>query len=149
MLFLFVGGVLNDDSMTELVNDTKYVGVDKKYLKLLKTIKCKTDCQIVLCGSWRFSKECKKYLSEKMKKYSLRYVSETPIVDTAEEIDIAKEIDQWFKNNNDITIESYVILSQIRYEEFSKYDMDDHVVVTTNGLTNGQVEKAIEILNGE
>lgn len=160
IIFLDVDGVLNNKDTKERIPDTSYTGINNSKVKLLKQIVEATDAQIVLSSTWRLKKtrwgeeipeEHRNYLKKKLSKYGLRYISSTPDIDP---IRRGKEIDQWIKNNNDITIDGWVVLDDEIWKDFKNYNILPHLVLTKDyiykdgGLSEEDVKHAIRILNG-
>ena len=163
VVFLDVDGVLNDDYTNELIPNSIFIGIDNKYVKNLKKIIDATDAQIVLSSTWRIhqvknnqnlneSVDCLKYLKKKLDKYGLHYVSTTPHINHYKR---GTEIKQWIEQNNDITIDGWVILDDQFFFDFDE-EMIKHLVQTEHmknfgysyGLNDDDVKKAIQILNG-
>lgn len=165
ILFLGVDGVLNSNETKELIPDTNFTGIDNKYVKRLKKIVDATDAQIVLCSTWRLEKShgwdhdltgSRKYLQKKLDKCGLRYVSQTPDL-SKNGIMRGHEIQKWLDNNNDITIDSWIVLDDECFSDYEECKIMEHLIRTVqkdtfgkyiNGLSEENVEEAIKLLNG-
>lgn len=160
IVFLDIDGTLNNIGTEERIPDTSYTGISNSKVKLLKRIVESTDAQIVLTSTWRLKKTRwgeeipeghRNYLKKKLSKYGLRYISSTPDIDL---MCRGKEINQWIEDNNDISIDGWVVLDDERWADFSEYDILPHFILTKGydyddgGLSEENVEHAIRILNG-
>lgn len=160
IVFLDIDGTLNNIETEERVPNTAYTGISNSKVKLLKKIVEATDAQIVLSSTWRLQrtrwggeipKEHKEYLKKKLAKQGLRYISSTPDIHPSRR---GEEIYKWLEDNNDITIDGWVVLDDERWADFSEYDILPHFILTKGynyndgGLSEEDVKHAIRILNG-
>lgn len=159
IIFLDVDGVLNniftgyDD---QCLTPTGFRGIEDIFVERLKKIIDKTDAIIVLTSDWKEQWEPRQddcmpdglYLIEKLAKQGL--VIKTKTSDHSRgraKIGRGQGIHDYLDKNK--TVEEWVVLDDNWF-----YDFDDeiqrHFVHTdeTNGLTDYDVECAIEILNG-
>ena len=154
IIFLDIDGVLNSIRTRETFEDFVFVDDDK--ILLLKDIIAKTDAKIVLSSSWRNGWQFKdknprcanedvrlfEALQRKLKEFDIELMSYTDNFWHR-----GKEIDTWLKNWNGENIESFVILDDMQKEEFEPNTT--HLVQTdiSKGLTQQNVDEAIEKLN--
>ena len=150
IIFLDCDGVINNSETTEMM-PSGYLGADNKCLKSLKKIVDATSAIIVLSSDWRIDCEATKYLSKKLKKYGMRFVSTTPVAQSRS--DRGWEINEWFIRNEDITPISWIVLDDEKFIDFEQYGILEHFIKTdehNGGLNNKEIiEKAIELLNKE
>lgn len=144
-IFLDVDGVLNNNR-TVAKSPEGYVGISSGLVKRLARIVKATGAQLVLSSTWKTSNpEDFKYLSRKLMQSGLYLVGKTK----------EPENRAWRRGlgiKNYITeheCDTYVILDDELYD-FEEEKMLDHTVLTDarNGLTEDDVKKAIDILNG-
>lgn len=154
VIFLDIDGVLNGRYTEETFGGYVFVSDDK--ILLLKEIVDSTDAKIVLSSTWRrgwFLKD--RYpsysgeevwlfeaLQEKLGEHGIE------LMDYTEEFGSrGDEIGKWLKNHTGEPIESYVILDDMDEDELRPHT---NRLIQTNaaeGLTEGDVEDAIELLN--
>ena len=155
VIFLDIDGVLNCKNTADCCEG--YIGVDNKKVELLKRVVDETGALIVLSSSWRLgvtntglgTEGLMDYLKEKLAKYGLEIYSMTPQIGGFHG-SRGKEIDIWLNSRDNI--ESWVVLDDEYFDDFSVYGIDSHLVNTDfygDGLTKEDVEQAIYILNGE
>lgn len=162
IIFLDVDGVLNNAYSKASVTDefgTTYVGAATAKIKKLKKIVKATDAILVLSSDWRFYSAHMTYLSNKLRKNGMRIMSTTPDISRSKR---GAEIRKWFRSNNDLNVEQWIVLDDEIFSDF--YDFTpgdplgrimDHLVKTKDfydtggGLQDMDVEKAIKMLNGE
>lgn len=150
VIFCDCDGVLNN--IATKARCGKYVGIDGALVKRLKKIVDATDAAIILSSDWRFPEaddevDCMKYLRNKLGKQHLRPVGMTPDIKRDQR---GHEIKKWLENNDDI-VEQWVVLDDEFFEDFEECGIIPHLVKTIgdNGLQEEDVERAINILNGE
>ena len=155
IIFLDIDGVLN--CKTSRSRCGKYVGIDKDKLLRLKKIVDSTSAVIILISSWkrnwqeRTQDKCKQdelanYLDAKFKDVGLVICDKT----------LDSLAGFYFSRGEGILeymickdVESYVILDDIQFD-YDGCGLTDCYVKTNSeiGLTDDEVQKAIEILNG-
>ena len=142
VLFLDVDGVLNS-RYTRATAPSGCVGVGSRYIKRVKEIVDATDAKVVLTSDWRLARDDDyAYLTQTLYKGDIYLYSQTPNLRWQWR---GREIGEWLKEHD---VDSYVILDDIFFDDFES--MEQHLVLTDpdKGLTNQDVKKAIEILNG-
>jgi hypothetical protein len=163
-IFLDVDGVLNNDNTTTYTEANYFVFVDDYLVERVKNIIDETDAIVVLSSDWRdgfeneFIKPELDELIHKLKEYEIELYGYTPILTfdnmTDDEMDKYEcfnciprgvEIQKYLDEHPEI--EEFVILDDRR-------DMKPNMahLVNTNyhfGLTEQDVEKAIDVLNGK
>lgn len=138
VIFLDVDGVLNFSGSEEKVLEEK--------ITLLKKIVDETQAQIVLSSDWRIWWDKKDgdflELESKLKEDGLALLDKTP---DSKHGYRGAEIYQWIQEWTGENIESFVILDD---RDDMKLYMDELVQTSLGtGLTIGDMEKAIRILN--
>lgn len=152
VIFLDIDGVLNNHRTVCRTPDG-FVGISSNLTTRLREIVKATDAKIVLTSTW---KECwnKKYtLCKEDGKYLVRKLHHKglEIIDKTEDAEgyfyRGEGILSYIKENN---IEKFVVLDDFEFD-FKKCELLDHLVLTDpiEGLTDEDVEKAIDILKGE
>lgn len=154
VIFLDIDGVLNYKNFKKVV--CGFIFVDDEKVKLLKKIIDRTEAKIVLSSSWRMDRfyESKREkprdynlyqrLVKKLKEYDLTIYSHTPILTGGYR---GKEICQWIQDWQGELIESFVILD----DDNDMKPYMDRLIQTSweTGLTQENVERAVEMLNGK
>ena len=154
VIFLDIDGVLNYKNFKKVV--CGFIFVDDEKVKLLKKIIDRTEAKIVLSSSWRMDRfyESKREkprdynlyqrLVKKLKEYDLTIYSHTPILTGGYR---GKEICQWIQDWQGELIESFVILD----DDNDMKPYMDRLIQTSweTGLTQEEVERAVEMLNGK
>jgi hypothetical protein len=140
-----VDGVLNNHKTTQrfYCRGCKFISVDPELLDLLKKILDATDANIVISSTWRLDEESMTHLEKMMgKKMSSKIIGQTPSLHFRKD-----EINKWFENNKNLTIESFIVLDDLGDQGLE--DFGDNFVQTNayDGLTEELVDKCIEILN--
>lgn len=153
VIFLDIDGVLN--CKTSKSKCGKFTGIDSDKVKRLENIVKATDAVIVLSSTWKlgFNKDheelqdAAKYLRSKLNKYKIRILSSTPDIKWNHR---GEEINKWLEINDDVYIESFLVLDDEEFD-YDKYpDIKNNLLLTQyeTGLTDEDVDKAIMILNG-
>lgn len=154
-------GVLNADLTTIEKTKNGFTFVEDRLVEKLRKIIDETGAQIILSSDWRFDAPNGSdfiQLLNKLADFGLQIEGMTG--------DYAwrgrgEEITEWLFRNTELTIDecimdevplkgfNYVILDDLPSSEF--YQHSKHLVHTNclNGLTDEDVEKAIQILNSE
>ena len=143
LIFLDFDGVI-------VTTRTKYMHFDRECVDLLKEIVDATDAFIVISSSWKIGNSFRT-LKAMFEPFGLfqRVIDTTPNI--KDDWGRGKEIDQWITEMtnqwNRLELESFIILDD-------DSDMEPHMdrLVQTKwdvGLTKKDVEKAIEMLNGD
>lgn len=154
--------------LTEGVLNTEYsesrcdgcIGIDGDKVHRLNQIVSATGAKIVLSSTWRLGytrygqklPHHMKYLKRKLRKEGLTIYSVTPELSrTGDSRGI--EIHTWLEEHRDENIVSWVVLDDEWFYDFGQYDIRNHLVdtnyyVPNGGLTDEDVKKAIQILNG-
>lgn len=157
-IFLDVDYVLNNEDTKVFTKDGWCVFVDDYLVARVKEIVDRTGAIIILSSDWRYGlveEKRKPYLEElkvKLSEYDLHIAGYTPILKEKNEegfyeekfsrgIEIQKYLDEHLE------IEEFVILD----DRIDMYPNMMHLVRTKHywGLTEQDVEKAINILNGK
>lgn len=154
IIFLDVDGVLNYDGCSARCGF--YYGVEDSKVELLKKIIDATGAKIVLSSTWRLGFDNKghrledhaKYLKEKLAKYGLEIYGMTPEVGGWHG-QRGREIKLWLTAHEET--DEWVVLDDEYFDDFPENGIMPHWVETYDlyGLTEEDVEKAINILNGE
>ena len=145
-IFLDVDGVLNN-SRTIAKSPNGYVGVSSSLVKRLAKIVKKTNAQIVLTSTWKDDTgDDFRYLSRKLMQSGLYLVGRTkdPISDSCYR---GQGILAYMAKH---PCDEYVILDDLLFD-YKKVGILNHVVKTNpiEGLTNSDVNKAVDILFGQ
>lgn len=159
LIFLDVDGVLNYENCSASVNG--YYGVEPEKVSLLKKIVEKTGAKIVLTSTWR--REIKRgapleaqdnpfaiELMSKLAAEGLKIYDYTPADnDDYERADQIERLMKEYRHNGQ-QIDSFVVLDDVVFPDFVTL-FDDHLVITDyeTGLTEGDVDVAVEILGGK
>lgn len=157
-LFLDVDGVLNCQYSKSRCDG--YIGIDGDKVHRLAQIVSATGAKIVLSSTWRLGytrykqnlPHHMKYLNRKLRKEGLSIYSVTP--DLSRHGDArGKEINTWLEDHKNENIVSWVVLDDEWFYDFGLYNINNHLVdthyyVPNGGLTDEDVKKAIQILNG-
>lgn len=159
IIFLDVDGVLNNRYSKSRCS--KMLGVDKDKVKRLRRIVDATEALIVLDSTWRLEEDMfgnhdthfTKYLQKKLSQEQLRYVSVTPDLGRMGNLR-GKEIKTWMDQNDDINIESWIVIDDEIFFDFEDEGIMPHLVLTefdneNGGLQDQHIEKAITMLNGD
>ena len=153
VIFLDIDGVLNKRfSKTHAPSGCN--GIENALLKRLTKIIEETDARVVLSSTWkseidknlRYMTGDGKYMLNKFKyEGKFHLFDKTP--DASSCMMRGTEIDEWLSKRDDI--ESFVILDDVDFDDFSIYGYGDKLVLTDPkiGLTDADVALAIEILN--
>lgn len=153
VIFLDIDGVLNNDR-TNAKTPTGFIGIGCSLLDRLSTIVKSTNAFIVLSSTWKDEWDlnpfkCTEdglYLQKKLKQGKMFILDK--ITDTEEGFCCrGAAIDRYLKQHPDI--ENYLILDDNDFE-FERYkNLCKHWVKidAATGLTNTDMQKAIEILN--
>lgn len=158
ILFLDIDGVLNTEYSESRCDG--YIGIDGDKVHRLAQIVSATGAKIVLSSTWRlgYTRYSQKlphhmnYLKRKLRKEGLSIYSVTP--DLSRHGDArGKEINTWLEDHKNENIVSWVVLDDEWFYDFGLYNINDHLVdtnyyVPNGGLTDKDVKKAIQILNG-
>ena len=149
VIFLDVDGVLNC-STTESNSPNGFIGVDDILLNNLKTVLDKTDAKIVLSSSWKTLNENDSdylYLIEKLESIGADIVGKT--VDATGTFNRGAGIETYLLDFED-DISEFVVLDDELFDFLSKDILKGHIVIPKDyvGLTEENMNKAIEILNG-
>jgi hypothetical protein len=146
IIFLDIDGVLNGDN-TEEETKSGCMFVEDRLIRKLKRIISATKAKVVLSSDWRYHKdepilnEDYLELQAKLEEYGIEFFGWTPVISQEHR---GLEIDAWLKKRSYIS--SFVILDD-------RFDMHPHnknhvKVGYKTGLTDDDVEEAINILNG-
>ena len=159
LLFLDIDGVLNCDASTPyLIPDPeiedKYLGIDEDKLQNLKHIIEETGAEIWLTSTWkekwfRIRKEKQDAFANEIDKrfanHGLKVVDKTHDgLVSGRGCGIRHVI-----NTLEPAPTAWVVLDDEHFADYTKYDIDDHLVLTdwrTEGLTKAKAKEAIKIL---
>ncbi len=154
IVFLDIDGVLNTPASRTRCG--KYIGIDHDKLLRLKKIIDETDAKIVLVSTWKEGWEREKsrkpfqdglanYLDMKFKMFGMTVYDKTS--DCAEGIYLSRGegILEYLQRQN---AKSFVILDDMQFD-YDGCGLTDAFVKTKSalGLTDKDVQKAVEILN--
>lgn len=148
VLIADVDGVLNYDK-TNATAPSGALGISNSRIKLLKQIIDATGAKVVLSSTWRYDRPCGKdyqYLVNKLKDNDIAVYSHIPEISSARR---GLEISAWLARHPDV--EGWVVIDDVKFPDFDRGEFAGHLVITDSkfGLTEDDVEKAIEILNRE
>ena len=151
VIFLDVDGVLNcNTSTSKCLNVT---GIDDDKVKRLRKIVSATGAVIVLVSSWKdtWSATDKEgqdgyanYLDNKLRRQRLKILDKTFDRGTNR----GHGILQWYSHKN---VDKYIVLDDEVFFDYHAYGIMNHLILTDPevGLTDEDVDKAIEMLKGE
>ena len=153
VIFLDIDGVLNKRfSKTHAPSGCN--GIENALLKRLVKIIEETGARVVLSSTWkseidknlRYMTGDGKYMLNKFK-YEGKFHLFDKTTDASSCMMRGTEIDEWLSKRDDV--ESFVILDDVDFDDFSIYGYGDKLVLTDPkiGLTDADVALAIEILN--
>lgn len=151
VIFLDVDGVLNSDHSTSQCLDV--IGIDDDKVKRLGKIVSATGAVIVLVSSWKETwsasdkegqDEYANYLDNKLRRQKLKVFGKT--FDRG--VNRGHGILQWYSHKN---VNKYIVIDDEIFPDYSVYGIKNHLVLTDPevGLTDEDVDKAIEMLMGE
>jgi len=152
VIFLDVDGVLNGNNTKEKIPGVGLLGIEDEKVEKLQKIVDATGAEIILSSTWRNDwwptpnlenlPRHGQYLVSKLEKYGLTISGKTK--ETHFEYR-GQEILDWVEKHNP---DAWVVLDDIKFGSFD-YEVLFHFVQTdptVDGLTDENVEKAIEIL---
>lgn len=157
VLFLDIDGVLNY-SGTEARTPSGMVGIVDSLVKKLRTIIDNTNAIIVLSSDWKkllYSYDHVEdlppdgqYLLRKLKRRGLHISSK--LSDDIPNRHRGEAIRQWLQHNGVQETDTWCVLDDRLFDDYVELGMEDHLVLTHEmfGLTDKDVTKAIDILNG-
>lgn len=144
VIFLDVDGVLNNDfTTTRTKSGAEFV--DDYLIERLKKIIDATGATIIMSSSWRYGLTCERHhddfveLIEKLESHGVYVEDYTPTMNTAHK---SVEIKQYLLDNPEI--DRFVVLDD---DEIELYPEQHVETLNRYGLTDENVEEAIEILN--
>ena len=145
-IFLDIDGVLNNEN-TITKSPDGYMGVASNLGKRLKKIIKATDAKVILTSTWKncSSTQDFDYLYRKLNMYSAKPIDVT--IDRNNKVSLrGTGIKDYLKK---YPCEQFVILDDYIFD-FKEEGLLPHLVLTstTKGLSNDDVKKAIDILNG-
>lgn len=144
VIFLDIDGVLNNDR-TATRSPDGYIGISYSLLKRLSKIVKATDASVVLTSTWKdlSSPQDTAYMMRRFRVYSIIPIGKTKDIKDQR----GKGIKDYLEEH---PCDEYVILDDFSFD-FYEQNLMEHVVLTNPiiGLTEKNVEKAIEILNGK
>lgn len=151
VIFLDVDGVLNCNSSKTKCQDV--IGIDDDKVERLKRIVDVTGAVIVLVSSWKETwsatdkdgqDEYANYLDNKLRRQKLKVLDKT----FDREVNRGHGILQWYSHKN---VDRYIVIDDEIFPDYSVYGIKNHLVLTDPevGLTDEDVDKAIEMLEGE
>ena len=159
VIFLDVDGVLNcckGDHPTKERTPNGFIGIDQKYVKRLKKIVDNTGAYIVLTSDWKDlfrTDDCDpdqanidgKYLCECLTKEGLKITERTDDKSVGNDFSTGRGygIRKYLKNHPEVT--DYIILDDVHFMDFSR-DLEPHLILLTNSLTEKVVNKSINFL---
>lgn len=151
VIFLDVDGVLNSDYSTSKCRNV--IGIDDDKVERLKRIVDATGAVIVLVSSWKETwsandkdgqDEYANYLDNKLRRQKLKVLDKT--FDRG--VNRGHGILQWYSHKN---VDRYIVIDDEVFPDYDVYGVKNHLVLTDPevGLTDEDVDKAIEMLKGE
>ena len=158
IVFLDIDGVLNNYNSTH--NDSThnkspqgFIGVEDKYLHRLNTIIVCTGAEIVLVSDWKdcWDKDVEhcnpdgEYLNRRFKEHEIKITDKTD--DKSRGNDWSSGRGYGIKNILK-RMKEYVILDDVLFSDYEK-EIRKHLVLTDNGITDDDVEVAVNILMGK
>lgn len=145
IIFLDIDGVLNYSGCKENAPSSA-LGVSKEKIKLLKKIIDATGAKVVLSSTWRLDDGTKdyEYLIQRLREENVEIFGKTTDIYWSKR---GLEIEGWIENEDNI--DGFVVLDDIEFSDFYRNKIKDHIVIIDYnvGLTEEDVERAIEILN--
>lgn len=144
IIFLDIDGVLNSESFAKKKTRKNF---DPECVKRLNQIIQETNADIVISSSWKLSPSSV-YMAFKDEGVEGNIIGMTPnfiFDDWREDKTRGAEIEQWLMEN---PCDNYIILDD---DELFKKEQKKHWIQTDYqiGLTDGDVEKAITLLNDD
>jgi hypothetical protein len=144
VIFLDVDGVLNNDfTTTRTKSGAEFV--DDYLIERLKKIVDATSATVIMSSSWRYGLNCERHhddfveLIEKLESHGVYVSGYTPTMNTAHK---SVEIKQYLLDHPEV--DRFVILDD---DEIELYPEQHVETLNRYGLTDENVEEAIEILN--
>lgn len=161
IVFLDIDGVLNNYNLTH--NDSThnkspqgFIGVEDKYLHRLNTIIVCTGAEIVLVSDWKdcWDKDVEhcnpdgEYLNRRFKEHEIKITDKTDDKSRGNDWSSGRGygIKKYLEENEGI--EQYVILDDVLFSDYDE-ELRKHLVLTDNGITDDDVEVAVNILMGK
>ena len=149
VIFLDVDGVLNCMSTRERYKG--FVGIESRLVaNLAELVECSNrvdDTRIVLSSSWRVGQDRNGadipdgygYLLRRLDKYGLSIFDDTPRLKwgVRGRSRRGREIEGWLYLNRELDISGYVVLDDEVFEDFERYGITDHLVLTSMGKNGG------------
>ena len=154
VLFVDFDGVLNSEGYRDDPDLYLEAPIEPAKMPLLKRIKDATDCKIVLTTSWReywsytgeHTDRIGTFIDKIFSDFGMRVTGKTPERNFFRR---DEEVDFWLRDHHFTKVESYCILDDLD-ELFYDDIIKKHLIVTNaqTGITDDDVRRAIEILNG-
>lgn len=162
IVFLDIDGVLNSYSTKEKYNG--FIGIDSALVKNLAEFinlsNQEEETNIVLSSSWRLGQDRNgdyipdsyQYVVDKLAEFELSIFDDTPRLKWNNNFGDhrGREITAWFYQNRDINISGYVVLDDVCFKDFKKYEITPHLVQTSllynGGFQEKYIKQALEII---
>ena len=155
VVFLDIDGVLNSKN-TKAYTPSGCCGIEKALLKRLRRIIESTGAKVVLSSTWKTELDKNlnpispdgKYMLNKFL-YEGKFLLFDKTIDSGNSLHRGKEILLWLEEREYVT--EFIILDDIYFNDFDRFGLSDRFVNTDplTGLTDSNVEDAIDILNGK
>lgn len=156
IVFLDVDGVLNCITTRERYKG--FIGVDSAHVEILSKIieisNREEKTEIVLSSSWRIGQDRDgtdipdgyMYLMEKLSEYDLNIFDDTPRLKWGNRgrDRRGREIAGWLYLNREKNVTGYVVLDDEPFEDFRKYRILPHLVLTSFASNGGLREEHIK-----
>ena len=156
IIFLDIDGVLNCKTTRETHCGT--IGVEQRFIDLLKEIVEATDAKVVLTSTWRLGwkdldygmptprTDDFLYLKDKLAASGIVFLSKTPSSATRHR---GQEIVKWLQCWGGEPIDEYIIIDDDIYDLSDTKECQGHIIETSwsEGLKKGAVNMAIRMLN--
>lgn len=151
VIFLDIDGVLNFNSSAART-PSGYLGIAEPCVKKLKKIVDATGAKIVLTSTWKewwsINDDLKTidgiYMEKKLVRHGLHIMTKTEDMT----FNRGEGIRKWLESKPHVS--HWVVLDDIVFKDFEQFGILSNLVLTNpeQGLTDDDVEKAIEILGG-
>ena len=154
VIFLDIDGVLNSND-TPNRSAGGFIGVEDQYLHRLNIISQCTGADIILVSDWKSEwsadiLKCKidgSYLNNRFKEHEIKIIGKTNDRSVGNDARSGRGygIKKFLEGH---TVEQYVILDDVLFSDYDE-ELRRHLVLTDNGLTDDDVEVAVDILAGK
>ncbi len=151
IIFLDVDGVLNSNNTVNR-SPRGFIGVEDQFIHRLRTIVKQTEAEIILVSDWKNAWSDNIDICDIDGMYLNRRLGENDIFIHGKTDDSSRGKDEKsgrglgikkYLETNDVG--KYVILDDVVFDDYDE-ELQGHLVQTTNGLTDEDVNKAISLL---